>query len=141
MTQRIHNRLQDNTTIKLITQLHEDFIKNCCSEIPTAFWNRKSHSVSLPYLDDFNETKIPTKARPSQMNPTLTNLCEKEIQDLLNKKLIRKSSSPWSCTTFYVNNAAEKERGVPRLVINYKPLNKVLKTIRYPVPYKSDLIK
>ncbi|KAA0052109.1 Enzymatic polyprotein [Cucumis melo var. makuwa] len=36
---------------------------------------------------------------------------------------------------------AEKERGVPRLVINYKPLNKVLKWIRYPIPNRQDLLK
>ncbi|KAL0723058.1 hypothetical protein Bca4012_037657 [Brassica carinata] len=41
--------------------------------------------------------------------------------DLLDKKLIRPSKSPWSCSAFYVNNQAEKECGVPRLVINYKP--------------------
>ncbi|CAN4115889.1 unnamed protein product [Withania somnifera] len=35
----------------------------------------------------------------------------------------------------------EKERGAPRLVINYKPLNKVLKWIRYPIPNKRDLLK
>jgi len=33
------------------------------------------------------------------------------------------------------------ERGAPRLVINYKPLNKVLKWIRYPLPNKINLIK
>ena len=32
------------------------------------------------------------------------------------------------------------ERGTPRLVINYKPLNKVLEWIRYPIPNKSDLV-
>ena len=37
--------------------------------------------------------------------------------------------------------ASEVERGAPRLVINYKPLNKVLKWIRYPLPNKSGLIK
>ena len=31
-------------------------------------------------------------------------------------------------------------RGVPRLVINYKPLNKVLEWIRYPIPNKRDLV-
>ena len=36
---------------------------------------------------------------------------------------------------------AEKERGVPRLVINYKPLNKVLKWIRYLIPIRQDLLK
>jgi len=39
-----------------------------------------------------------------------------------------------------VNNAPEKERGVPRLVINYKPLNKALQWIRYPIPNKIDLL-
>jgi len=61
-----------------------------------------------------------------QMNFELLEHCKKEIQSLLDKKLIQPSKSPWSCAAFYVNNAAEKERGVPRLVINYKPLNKVL---------------
>jgi len=37
--------------------------------------------------------------------------------------------------------ASEMERGAPRLVINYKPLNKVLKWIRYPLSNKIDLIK
>ena len=32
------------------------------------------------------------------------------------------------------------ERGVPRLVINYKPLNKSLQWIRYPIPNKKDLL-
>ncbi|KAA0066357.1 Enzymatic polyprotein [Cucumis melo var. makuwa] len=36
---------------------------------------------------------------------------------------------------------AEKERGVPRLVINYKPFNKVLKWIRYLIPIRQDLLK
>ena len=74
------------------------------------------------------------------MNYEYLELCKKEIQDLLSKDLIRKSYSPWSCTAFYVNKASEKERGVPRLVINYKPLNDVLKWIRYPIPNKKDLL-
>ena len=35
---------------------------------------------------------------------------------------------------------AKIERGTPLLVINYKPLNKVLEWIRYPIPNKSDLV-
>ena len=60
------------------------------------------------------------------MNKELLETCKQEINDLLKKKLIRQSKSPWSCAAFYVNNQAEKERRVPRLVINYKPLNDVL---------------
>lgn len=42
---------------------------------------------------------------------------------------------------FYVNYQVEKERGVPCFFINYKPLNKVLKQIRYPIPNRQDLLK
>jgi len=83
---------------------------------------------------------IPTKARPAQVNAELLEYCRKEIQTLLHKQLIRPSKSPWSCIAFYVNNNAEKERGVPRLIINYKPLNKALQWIRYPFPNKRDLL-
>ena len=75
------------------------------------------------------------------MNKDLLSYCEKEIQDLMDKKLIRKSKSPWSCSAFYVQKQAELERGTPRLVINYKPLNDVLRWIRYPIPNKKDLLQ
>ena len=55
--------------------------------------------------------------------------------------MIRPSHSPWSCAAFYVQKASEIERGTPRLVINYKLLNKVLQWIRYPIPNKKDLIQ
>lgn len=74
------------------------------------------------------------------MNGRLTQTCFEEIQELLKKKLIRKSSSPWSSVAFYVENAVELERGVARLVINYRPLNQVLKWIRYPILNKRDLL-
>ena len=74
--------------------------------------------------------------------------CKNEIKDLETKglivksrSLIVKSRSPWSCEAFYVNKNSEIERGTPRLVINYKPLNKALKWIRYPIPNKKDLLQ
>ena len=74
------------------------------------------------------------------MNPELLEYCKQEIQDLLDKKLIRPSHSLRNCAAFYVQKNSELERGTPRLVINYKPLNKVLQWIRYHIPNKRDLI-
>ncbi|GJW91661.1 phosphatidylinositol 3,4,5-trisphosphate 3-phosphatase and protein-tyrosine-phosphatase PTEN2A [Tanacetum coccineum] len=48
------------------------------------------------------------------MSQELEAHCKKEIQELLEKKLIRSSKSPWSCSAFYVMNQAEIERGAPR---------------------------
>ena len=64
----------------------------------------------------------------------------KQIEDLLKKGIIRKFRSPWSCPAFYVQKNDEIERGVPRLVINYKPFNKVLEWVRYLIPNKKDLV-
>lgn len=100
----------------------------------------KKHMVNLPYEPDFKEKMIPTKARPIAMGPRHLEICKKEIAELEKRGLIRKGNSPWSCPAFYVENAAELERGVPRLVINYKPLNKALRWIRYPLPNKRDLL-
>ncbi|XP_047253630.1 uncharacterized protein LOC124887758 [Capsicum annuum] len=79
-------------------------------QIVTAHKCRKRHIVSLPYEDGFTEERIPTKSRPCQMNAELVEFCKREIDHLLQKGLIKPSKSPWSCTAFYVNNAAKKER-------------------------------
>jgi len=137
---RVEEQLSQETLQQRI-QLFEDRIKSeVCSDVPTAFWHRKKHTVSLPYIKDFDEGRITTNARPIQMSQEVTEFCRKEIEDLLHKGIIRKSKSPWLCSAFYVQKRAELERGAPRLVINYKPLNKVLELIRYPIPNKRDLI-
>jgi hypothetical protein len=41
------------------------------------------------------------------MNQELLEYCKKEIQNLLQKGLIRKSKLPWSCSAFYVQKNAE----------------------------------
>jgi hypothetical protein len=139
-----YKKIEEQLESPLLKQRIENFenkIKNeICANLPNAFWHRKQHIISLPYELDFNERNIPTKARPIQMNQELLEYCKKEIQELLDKGLIRKSKSPWSCSAFYVQKNAEIERGAPRLVINYKPLNTALKWIRYPIPNKKRFI-
>ncbi|GAV87545.1 hypothetical protein CFOL_v3_30971 [Cephalotus follicularis] len=97
---------------KKIDSLKNNIIKNLCSDIPDAFWHRKRHMVSLSYQKDFTEQNIPTKARPIQMNYELMEHCKKEIQELLNKRLIEPSKSLWSCTTFCIQKS----------IINYKTI-------------------
>ena len=137
---KIAKQISDKLLQSKIDNFQKILIDDVCSDVPNAFWHRKKHIVDLPYVKDFDEKNIPSKARPIQMNAENVEFCEKEIRDLLEKKLIRSSKSPWSCSAFYVQKNAEIERGTPRLVINYKPLNKVLEWIRYPIPNKNDLI-
>jgi len=86
---RIQEQLQNPTIQKKILDL-EQIIKNkICADLPNAFWERKQHIITLPYEKDFNERQILTKARPTQMNAELVEYCKKEIQTLLEKRLIR----------------------------------------------------
>ena len=95
----------------------------------------------MPYVKGFDEKNIPTKACLIQMNAKTVEFCKNKIHDLLKNKLIQNSKSLWSCAAFYVQKNAKIERGNPCLVIHYKPLNKVLEWIRYPIPNKNDLVQ
>ena len=59
----------------------------------------------------------------------------------LRKNLLGIASPLGLVLLFMLKKNAEWERGTPHLVINYKPLNKVLERIRYPIPYKKDLVQ
>ena len=138
---KVEEQFLENKVQKIIKEIQDIFQKEICSDLPNAFWSRKKHKISLPYIQIFDESKIPTKARPIQMNEKLLEYCKQEIDSLIKKKLIRPSKSHWSCAVFYIQNVVELERGTPKLVINYKHLNKVLQWIRYPITNKQNLLK
>ncbi|GAV86389.1 hypothetical protein CFOL_v3_29820 [Cephalotus follicularis] len=137
---RLEEQLQTSQIQEKIISLKINITNNFCLDLPDAFWHRKCHVVSLPYEKDFSERNIHTKARPIQMTYELMEHCKKEIEELLTKKLIRPSKSPWRCESFYVNKNSEIERGTPRLVINYKPLNTALQWIRHPILLKVRIL-
>ncbi|XP_060203091.1 uncharacterized protein LOC132631536 isoform X1 [Lycium barbarum] len=107
---KIEQTLKTPGIIGKINSFQKQLEREVCSDLPNAFWERKRHVVELPYIDGFNEQAIPTKARPIQMNHELMEVCKTEINDLLQKKIIRPSRSPWSCSAFYVNKNAEKKK-------------------------------
>ena len=44
-----------------VKEFQKEIENEVYSTIPTAFWHKKKY-VNLPYIKDFNEEKIPTKA-------------------------------------------------------------------------------
>jgi len=65
--------------------------------------------------------------------------CE-QFNFVVEKVRTHTQKSPWSCSAIYVNKQVEIERGVTRLVSNYKPLNQSLSWICYLIPNKKDLL-
>ena len=113
--------------------------KDCTLESPNAFWTREKYFVSLP----FNPLEKPKaqKASAALMSPSEREFCANQIKELLDKGLIEPSKSPWACRAFVINKHFEIKRGKPRMVVNFKPLNKVLKPVCYPLPDKSSLLQ
>ena len=71
----------------------------------------------------------------------LLNFVKMKFMICLRKNLFGIASPRGLMLLFMLKKNAEIERGTPRLVINYKPLNKVLEWIRYPIPNKNDLVQ
>lgn len=108
---RIEEQLRKVTIQSQIQTLKIEFTSKVCSENPTAFWKQKKHVVYLPYKEDYMGT--PCRSRAIPMNAEYQKLCSQEIQNLLDRGLIRKSTSPWNCYGFYVNKHSEQVRGIP----------------------------
>jgi len=73
---------------------------------------------------------------PYRIAPTALAELKKQIEDLLEKKFIRLSSSPWGASLLLV----KKKDGNSRLCVDYRQLNKLTVKNKYPLPRIDDLL-
>jgi hypothetical protein len=73
---------------------------------------------------------------PYRMSASELAELKKQLEDLLDKKFIRPSVSPWGAPVLLVT----KKDGSMRLCIDYRQLNKVTINNRYPLPRIDDLM-
>ncbi|KAI3797453.1 hypothetical protein L1987_32710 [Smallanthus sonchifolius] len=74
--------------------------------------------------------RAPYRLAPSELQELST-----QLQELLDKRFIRPSSSPWGAPVLFV----KKKDGTFRMCIDYRELNKVTIKNRYPLPRIDDL--
>jgi len=72
----------------------------------------------------------PISRRPYRMPPDELVELKKQLQELLEKGLIRPSSSPWGCPAPFVK---KKDKSL-RMCVDYFPLNVVTVKNKYPLP-------
>ena len=77
----------------------------------------------------------PVSKAPYRMAPTELKELKVQLQELLDKKFIRPSTSPWGAPVLF----AKKKDGSLRLCIDYRELNKVIVKNKYPLPRIDDL--
>ncbi|KAL8134085.1 hypothetical protein AgCh_009233 [Apium graveolens] len=72
---------------------------------------------------------------PYRMDPVEMKELAKQLQELLDKGVIRPSVSPWGAPVLFV----KKKDGSMRLCIDYRELNKLTIKNKYPLPRIDDL--
>ncbi|RHN78856.1 putative nucleotidyltransferase, Ribonuclease H [Medicago truncatula] len=80
-------------------------------------------------------TKLVSMA-PYRMSASELSELKKQLEDLLEKKFVRPSVSPWGAPVLLV----KKKDDSMRLCIDYRQLNKVTVKNRYPLPRIDDLM-
>ena len=90
----------------------------------------------LPPKRDINFTiELVPRAAPMSKTPYRMSTLEMQLQELLEKKYIRPSVSPWGAPVLFV----KKKDGTLRLCIDYRKLNKVAVKNKYHLPRIDDL--
>ncbi|XP_075515765.1 uncharacterized protein LOC142550575 [Primulina tabacum] len=77
----------------------------------------------------------PISKAPYRMAPAELKELKEQLQELLDKKQIRPSVSPWGAPVLFV----KKKDGSMRLCIDYRELNKITIRNKYPLPRIDDL--
>jgi hypothetical protein len=72
----------------------------------------------------------PISKRPYRMPPNELTELNTQLSELLNKGLIRPSSSLWGCPAIFVK---KKDQSL-RMCVDYRPLNAVTIKNKYPLP-------
>jgi len=78
----------------------------------------------------------PVSMAPYRMTPAELAELKKQIEDLLEKKFIRPSASPWGALVLLV----KKKDDSSRLCVDYRQLNKLTIKNKYPLSRIDDLL-
>jgi hypothetical protein len=73
----------------------------------------------------------PISRRPYRMPPNELAELKTQLGELLQKGMIRPSSSPWGCPAIFVK---KKDQSL-RMCVDYRPLNAVTIKNKYPLPH------
>jgi len=121
---------QDDETKKIIEENNDVFtFKGIQNSLSLKLGKNGSHKIVL------NDAKqSPITQNPYRMSPFELEQLKEQLDDMLQKGWITPSDSPWSSPVLFV----KKKNGKLRLCVDYRMLNSVTKSDRYPIPRIDD---
>ena len=88
----------------------------------------------IEFIVDLLPGTAPIAKRPYRMSVGELEELKAQLKELLDKKFIRPSSSPWGAPVIFV----EKKDGTQRMCVDYRSLNEVTIKNKYPLPRIED---
>ena len=86
---------------------------------------------SVEFVIELLPGTAPVSKRPYSMPKEKLEELKIQLDELLAKDFIRPSSSSWGCPVIFVK---KRDTKIPRLVVDYRPLNAVTIKNKYPIP-------
>ncbi|MCI26958.1 RNA-directed DNA polymerase (Reverse transcriptase), partial [Trifolium medium] len=90
----------------------------------------------VEFIIDLVPGTSPISMAPYRMSASELKELKKQLEELLEKKFIQPSVSPWGAPVLLV----KKKDGTMRLCVDYRQLNKVTVKNKYPLPRIDDLM-
>ena len=79
---------------------------------------------------------MPIKQRPYRVSPDVKKEIDRQVDEMLEKGIIRESVSPWSSPVVLV----KKKDGSYRFCVDFRKVNKVTKVDSFPMPLVADAL-
>lgn len=122
------------------TQLSSDEKKCVNSLINQNVEIFETKSEPTPYAEHcinfINENQAPIFVQPFSLNSHKTEILKSEITKMLNKNIIEECESPWAAPVVLV----PKPNNTYRVCIDYRKLNLVTVSDKYPMPKIDELL-
>ena len=125
--------IRDHKLLNKIRKLEQTDIFR---EDPTKAWSKSQVTCKL----DIINPDISISCKIVAPSPADEEDFKKQIEKLLQIKVIQPSKSRHRSNAFLVRKHSEIVRGEPRMVYNYKDLNANTYPDKYPIPYITHLI-
>ena len=140
--QEIREKIEsDEEDSALKSQDDKNMVLDILSRFTHLFDNRKvgeARQAGTAVMHTINTgNEPPRRAHPYRQSPAIEEAINKEIQKLLDDKVIEHSNSPWASPIVMVRKPREDKW---RMCIDYRALNKITVPDVYPLPAIDQLL-